>query len=78
MSQGVIGHGEEQGLLKIPHNTPIDRLMLQEDISDGQNVREFIIYRKGFNGRTWIFLYQNNAGIGNKKIRSDQIKGKVG
>ena len=68
VSQGVIGHGEEQGLLKIPHNTPIDRLMLQEDISDGQKVREFIIYRKGFNGRTWIFLYQNNAGIGNKKI----------
>ena len=42
--------------------------MLQEDISEGQKVREFIIYRKGLNGRNWIFLYKNNAGIGNKKI----------
>ena len=55
-------------ILKIPNNTQIDRLMLQEDISVGQVIREFEVYGKLPNSNYWTFLYNNKAGIGNKKI----------
>ena len=68
VSQVTSMPGKEQIILKIPSNANVDRLMLEEDISDGQMVREFVIYEKNPNVDFWSFLYQNDAGIGNKKI----------
>ena len=42
--------------------------MLQEDISVGQAVRSFVIYELSDTSETWIKLYENTGGIGNKKI----------
>ena len=54
--------------LKVPKNKQIDRIMLQEDMSSGQIIRSFEIYQYSRNGQKWSKLYENDSGIGNKKI----------
>ena len=60
--------GDENIILKLPRHSRIDRIMLQEDISSGQAIIEFIIYEKKPKSKSWTFLYQNKQGVGNKKI----------
>ena len=64
------GHaGENDITLNLPTGSILDRLMLQEDISVGQAVRSFVIYElSSTSAETWIKLYENTRGIGNKKI----------
>ena len=54
--------------LKVPKNKQIDRIMLQEDMSNGQIIRSFEIYQYSRNDQKWSKLYENDSGIGNKKI----------
>ena len=46
VSKVVSAPGREHIILKIPRNAKVDRIMLEEDISNGQMVREFMIYEK--------------------------------
>ena len=60
--------GQQEVILKIPINKSIDRLMLQEDMTNGQIIRSFEVYALTKGSRTWNSVYENNSGIGNKRI----------
>ena len=60
--------GQNHLILRITRDVPIDRLMLQEDMTNGQTIRSFEVYELSNGSRGWNKIYESSSGIGNKRI----------
>ena len=60
--------GQNYLILRITRDVPIDRLMLQEDMTNGQTIRSFEVYELSNGSRGWNKIYESSSGIGNKRI----------
>jgi alpha-L-fucosidase len=56
--------------LKLPQTSPVNHVILAEDVREGQRIRQYVI--EGKQGDNWITLVPNGSSVGFKRI--DEFK----